>query len=82
MLDVYTTVDYIVPFLLENNFIRTSTDSGFYNNKNYNISIIVRHNGYLLLEGECYCAYNSDDFIKRIKQLLDIKTPFKKVLNE
>jgi hypothetical protein len=82
MLDVYTTINYIVPFLLENNFIRTNPHSGCYINKNFNILIIVRHNGYLLFEGECYCAHNSNDFIERIKQLLGVETPFKKVLND
>ena len=82
MLDVYNSIDYVVLFLLENDFIRTSPDSGHYINKDFNISIIIRHNGYLLLESECYTMYRSDGFLKRIKQLLDIKTPFKKVQND
>lgn len=82
MLDIYDSIDYVVPFLLENNFIRTSPDSGNYNNKNFNISIIIRHNGYLLLENERYCMYRVYDFLKRIKQLLGNETQFKKVQND
>ena len=84
MLDVYTTIDYVVPFLLENNFIRTGPHGGCYTHSGcyINISILVRHNGYHLLEGKYYCPYNSNDFIERIKQLLGIETPFKKVLND
>jgi len=82
MLDVYNSIDYVVPFLLENNFIRTGPHSGCYINKNFNILIIVRHNGYLLLECDCYTMCRSDGFLKRIKQLLDIETPFKKALND
>jgi hypothetical protein len=82
MLDVYNSIDYVMQFLLENNFIRTNIESGNYTNKNFNIIIIIRHNGYLLLEGDWYVMYSSDGFIEKIKQLLYIETPFKKALND
>ena len=76
--DVYDSIDYVIEFLLANNFTYDKCpkqSSGFYKPSCY---VQIDLNRYLLNNrGYTYCS--SNDLISKLKKIFDIVTPFKKV---
>lgn len=82
MIEVYNSIDYVMQFLLENDFQRLDPQCNAYTNIKFNIRTWINGNGYYIRESGSYRLYSTDGFIRRIKELLDIETSFKKVLND
>ena len=85
MLDIYNSIDYIIEFLLNNNFERIKTScEAIYFNVELNIHILIDIQNYYIYNKyeNYYEPYFSNDFIVKIKELIKYENPFKKVQNE
>lgn len=85
MLDIHNSIDYIIEFLLNNDFERIKTlCEAIYFNVELNIHILIDiQNCYIYNKYENYYEpYSSNDFIVKIKELIKYKNPSKKVQNE
>jgi hypothetical protein len=85
MIDIYNSIDYIIEFLLNNDFKHVKTScNAIYFNVDLCIHILIDiQNCYIYNKYENYYEpYSSNDFIVKIKELIEYENPFKKVQNE
>lgn len=82
MINIYNSVDYVVAFLLENGFNCITEYVNHYNNKTFDITVLITTHLYFCYYDNDYEKYLADGLIKRIKELLDIEIPFKRVQND